>query len=214
MDQQDPFQHELDDWLEFCADEDGPTPRYFPRLFMELFLDPANSEKDRQRICKILEPIPNSAGVCRKLLQLEECWPDLSRQQIQQLILADLDNIRATVDGVDETLSRIDIQNVRFSATTEGFETVRHSPIFGQFCHRVANYFKKLVAANGDRRVRALSEAFYGVAGDLKLQDVLTAELLGVGDRFNNYFELYIAGVDYAIEKDGIVVAEWRKLME
>ncbi|PQO44355.1 hypothetical protein [Blastopirellula marina] len=64
--------------------------------------------------------------------------------------------------------------------------------------------------AGQDVRLRAISSAFYGLASNQQLEFALTADLLPIDINFDNYFEAYLIGVDYAVTADEVVVIDYR----
>lgn len=200
---------ELQDWLLFCEDEHTVDPNHFATMFMELYLAPL-TEKDKQDLALIFSHVSNSEHILEKMIRMDARAEDKTESDIIDLVNSDLKEMRQFINS-QPVLDAIDRGIAEEVKNETHFEVAVDSDLNHQFIHILSDFFVGQLA-NSDGKIRALSNAFYGLASNLHLQWVLTADLLNTDLNFNHYFELYLIGVDYAITRNGAVVMNYRKI--
>lgn len=203
-------EQEVSQWLEFCAGKGDLTPEDFSSIFMELYLEPL-TENDKDNLRLVLGMVPNSSKVLDKMFQLDEPIPAESDIEIMKFVKRDLVQMSQLIN------SRIVLNAmnspVEVTIDENSFDRTCNSNVNRQFFHEITNYFVKKMS-QCDVRIRALSNAFYGIASSTHLQWALTADLLDIDADFSNYFHLHLLGVDYAIGINEIVAINYRGKIE
>ena len=203
-------QLELNDWRDFCEGTKPYPPEHFSRLFMEMFLDPP-SERDRNNLRTVFSYVPNSSRTLEKMLRLDSRADDKSDQETTDLVIRDLREMRRIVAD-PQILACIDLGVSEIVADDTRFQQARESLLNRKFVQAIADYFiEEMFRQPHNEKIIALSGAFYGLASDLHLQYALTADLLDSDVSCDNYFELYLIGVNYALDKNGALVINYRK---
>jgi hypothetical protein len=200
-------QHDIQEWREFCEGTKLYEPEHFSRLFMELFLEPL-SDADQDALRTVFSYVPNSETALEKFLRMDTCADDKSTEEIITLVKRDLYEMRRVVHS-RSVLHAINGSAVKIVDSEARFQKACDSDLNRDFFHDLADYFVRAMAEHNGV-IRALSNAFFGIASNVHLQWALTADLLGVGESFDNYFELYLIGVDYALEPGSVVVINYR----
>jgi hypothetical protein len=203
-------QQELKNWRDFCEGTNSYPPEHFSRIFMEMFLHPP-SEKDRDDVRTVLSYVPNSFRTLDKMLRLDGRADDKSDPEITGLVIRDLKEMRRIIDN-PEILTAMDLGVSEIIVDETRFRQAFESPLNREFLQAIADYFiKEMFRQPNNEKISALNEAFYGLASDLHLQYALTADLLGSDVNCDNYFELYLIGVNYALDTNGALVINYRK---
>ncbi len=204
-------QQELDDWRDFCEGTKNFSAWHFSRIFMGIFY-PSLNEIEREHLKQVFSYVPNSSRALEKILRIDMPADDRSDQEIIDLVLSDMRQVRRITTAPD-ILAAIDLGICEVISDEEQFRRVCVSSELG------SDYIQNLCDAIGDdisrksndKKTYALHEAFYGIATDLHLQHALTADLIGSEIECDNYFELYLIGVDYVLTKNGALVINHRK---
>ncbi len=150
------------------------------------------------------------------MLRMDGRAEDRTDEQILDLVKRDLKQMRKVLDlddGLDEVIGVIEADAYSITLDEVEFDEARSSNLNGRFHHCIAGFVMRRLA-QCDKTIAALSEAFYGLAGNSQLQSALTAELMRLDIDFSNYFELYLVGVDYALCDDHTVIMNYRATME
>lgn len=188
-------------------------------MFMELYLEPL-TERDKADLRTIFSYVPGSERALEKMLRLDDCADDKHDSEIIDLVRSDLNEMRRIVNS-EPVLKVISSGEIEFMLDEARFEEVRRSDLNWQYQTAMGDYLRREKGdylrrekSGHNAKIEALREAFYGLASDLHLQKALTADLLGVDVSFDNYFELYLIGVHYALDSDRVLVMNFRKLYE
>jgi hypothetical protein len=197
----------LNDWIDFCEDRKRFDRRHFARMFMGLYVEPL-SDKDIADLRTVFRYVPNSSRVLEKMIRMDGRAEYKTDDQIVELVRRDLREKRKLIDS-QKVVDVIDSGAIALTADEHRFDEARSSDANGQFLHCLAQFFMRTLA-HREERIQMLSNAFYGLASNLQLQDALTADLLALDVCFDNYFELYLIGVDYAAAEDEVVVMNYR----
>jgi hypothetical protein len=200
-------EREIKDWRNFCEGNSPYTPDHFSSLFMELYLKPF-TKKDKDDLHSIFSLVPNATCVLEKLLRLDDPAHSKSNEEIKDLVAQDLCEMRRILKS-GELLAAIEYGVTEIILEEGRFRQACDCELNRLFYHELADFFVKEMGQH-DGRIRALSNAFYGLGNNIHLQWALTADLLHVDVNCANYFELYLIGVDYAVCEDGVVVMDYR----
>ncbi|PQO48108.1 hypothetical protein [Blastopirellula marina] len=191
----------IEQWQAFCLGKSHEPPEDFANVFREIYLEPM-SETLKEDLRRIFEPIPNSDGVLQKMLRLDQAAPSPTEEGIVRLVQADLAAMRPLVTH-EEALAAIDLP-VQVITDEDRFRQVCDSRTHSKLYHGIASYTMRQLHGQ-TLPVRALGEAFYGIAHNPRLQCALEADLVPGEVSFENYFELYFLGADYALGDGGAV---------
>lgn len=205
---------EIDQWCAFCEGRDDFDRHHFSTLFMELYLQPL-TDKDTRDLETIFQYFPTSSVMVEKMLRIGRRADDRSEGEILALVAQDLREKRAIVaaeTGNAAVLAAIDGGQYLLTQDEARLRAARESSVYSQFYYALATYFMRELARR-EQKYSALSEAFYKIASEPPLDWSLTASLLGLEPSFDHYFELYLLGVDYAIEEEAVVVMNYRAAM-
>lgn len=200
-------EQEIRDWRKFCEGGSAYTPDHFSSLFMECFLEPL-TDKDKNDLRTVLSLVPGGTRVLEKMLRLDDSASHKSNEELKELVASDLIEMRKIIHST-ELLAVIDAGVIEIISDDGGFEVACDCKANRLFIHELSEFFLKLTRGR-DARIRALSNAFYGLSNNMHLQWSLTADLLNLDVNFDNYFELYLVGVDYAVCADRVTVMDYR----
>jgi hypothetical protein len=202
-------QQELKDWRDFCEGRKPYTPMMLSNMFMGMFAEPL-SERDKNDLRTVFSYVPNSSRTLGKLLRIGEAHAeDKSDQEITNLVIRDLKEMRRIIDN-PQILAAIELGVSEIVTDESRFLQVFRAPLNVQFIDALNDYDAK-ISADQDAKINVLTNAFYGIACNLHLQSALAADLVGSDVSFDNYFELYLVGADYALETNGALVFTYRK---
>ena len=200
-------EQEIQEWRKFCEGNSAYTPDHFSSLFMECYLEPL-TEKDKNDLRTVLSLVPGGTRVLEKMLRLDDAASHKSNEEIKELVASDLIEMRQIIHST-ELLAVIDAGVIEIVSDDGGFEDACNCKANRLFVHELSAFFVKETRGH-DARIRALSNAFYGLSNNMHLQWALTADLLNLDVNFDNYFELYLVGVDYAVCADRVTVMDYR----
>ncbi|QDT18445.1 hypothetical protein [Gimesia chilikensis] len=201
---------EINDWMSFCEHKRSFELDHFSSMFMELYLE-SLTEKEKSDLETVFSYIPNKSRILDKMFRLDFRADDKTENEITNLVLQDLKEKRRIIDS-PSLIQAMDYGVNAIMSDEEKFAEYAGCELNCLFYHDMANYFVQHLSKN-DVKFRALSNAFYGLASNAHLQWALTCDLLNLDLSFDNYFELYLIGVDYAISEKGIYVINYRELM-
>lgn len=194
------------EWHEFCDGNASHAPEDFSTLFMEIYLEPKTKE-DEDYLKAIFRPIPNSSSALDKLIRLYEPAPFQTEVEISEAVKRDINAMRPLItshDVLKAMESRIEI-----TLDENDFHKKSDSQINLKLIHAIADYSMKQIV-DQSKPIQALSKAFFGIAHNLHLQCALTADLVPGMISFENYFELYYIGVDYALGANEVTAINYR----
>jgi hypothetical protein len=123
-------------------------------------------------------------------------------------IQRDLDEKRKLLDSSAEShdvLKVIDERRYEFTHDYDMLQTIQgssdnHSALYDAVCDFVVEQ------CDGDPRMYALHEALYHIATNHFVADGIIAPLLKTDINLGHYFEVYLRGGDYVLDRDRIVV--------
>jgi hypothetical protein len=193
---------ELKDWCDFC---EGRTPHehgMFSSIFMEMFSEPLR-EADRNDLRKVFSYVPNSSRALEKMLRMDARADDKSEREIVDLVLRDVQEKRRIIDD-PQFLAAMDKGVREIVVDASRFQEVAQEALNADFIQAVCDHVNEIGPHN--RILSELGNAFYYLAHDLHLQHALAADLINADINFDNYFELYMIGVDYALDSTGVLV--------
>jgi hypothetical protein len=200
----------IQDWREFCEGTTKFPPDHFSSLFMDLYQAPL-TEAEKHDLQVIFSFVPNSSKTLEKMLRMDERSPDRTDGEIIEHVRKDASEIRRIITSAP-ILSVIDSGVIELTSDEDRFTQTYDRDMNRQFYWHLADYFSKEVRQNGPM-MKALSNAFHGLASSLHLECALTASLLADCINLDNYFELYLIGVDYCLASDGILAMNYRAVM-
>jgi hypothetical protein len=180
----------------------------FSNMFMGMFVEPL-SERDRNDLRTVFSYIPNSSRTLGKMLRIGTRAEEKSDQEVTDLVIRDLKEMRRIIDK-PQILSAMDLGVSEIVGDETRFRQAFEAPLNVQFVDALMDYHGQIMSDQNEK-IGAMSDAFYGIAYNLHLQLALTADLLGVDVSFDNYFELYLIGADYALDTIGALVITYRK---
>lgn len=197
---------ELQDWRDFC---EGRKPNFeSENMFMELFSQPL-TKADRDDLRTIFSYVPNSSRALKKMFRMDSHADDKTEAQIVKLVHRDLKEKRRIIKD-PEVLAAMDL-GVREIVAPSRFDEVFQASLNGQFIHDVCDY--EIEPFGNANIAYALVGTFYYLANNLHLQTALKADLFNAEVSFDNYFELYLIAVNYAVDPTGVLVVNHRASM-
>lgn len=202
-------QQEVRSWIDFCEGKSLLSSEQFSGLFMELYSAPL-TDKDKDDLRSIFGAVPNSAEALDRMFRLDALAVSKSEDEIIDLVRRDLLEMRQLVTSpilLDAMNAPIEITLVQ-----DAFQQVCDCEMNRLFFHEMATRFVEEMARHHSR-IRGLSNAFYGLASNVHLQWALTADLLDIEANFDNYFELYLVGIDYAVGNNHVLAMNYRARM-
>lgn len=197
-------EQELKDWCDFCEGRKPYTPFMLSNIFMGMFVE--LNERDINNLRTMFSYVPNSSRTLEKLLRIgrRNRVDNRSEKHITDLVIRDLTEMRRIIDD-PEILASVDMGVSEIVSDETQFRQVFQAPLNVDFIDALADYFIE-VRPDDDKKISVLANAFYGIASNLHLQFALTASLLDIEISCDNYFELYLMGVDYALDTNGVLV--------
>jgi hypothetical protein len=194
----------LRDWCAFCEGSRKFSSDHFSTILMGVFLDGLTPEVDRflREFTKCFPPplYKNLVRICSTTVPDRDVLPWIRR---------DLDEKRKLFDSSAESrkvLKVIDKRRFAFTHDHEVLQEVRVSSANHSVLYDTIGDFV-IEKCDGDARLLALQEALYkGVATDYFVADSIMAPLLKTDIELGHYFEIYLRGGEYALDKDRIVV--------
>ena len=193
-------------WQAFCLGTLDKPPEDFSSVFREVYLEPMTDEV-KAKMRQIFQPIPNGSAALEKMLRLDEAAPCPTDAEIIRLVKADLSAMRP-LGMPDAVLAAFDLP-VQVTTDEDQFREVCHCRTNSAFYHAITDYSVRQLIGQS-RPVKVLCEAFYGVAHNPRLQCALQVDLVPGEISFENYFELYFLGADYALGATGAVAMNYR----
>jgi hypothetical protein len=197
---------ELKDWCDFCEGTLPYESGMFHGMFMEMFSE-SLSEADRNDLRKVFSYVPNSSRALEKMFRMDDRADDRTEQEIVDLVLRDLQEKGRVIDD-PELLGAMDKGVREIVVDDSRFQEVRQEALNAEFIHAVCDRVNNASPQNWI--IYELSEAFYYLAHDLHLQHALEADLVNADINFDNYFDLYMIGVNYALDTTGVFVINHR----
>lgn len=217
---------EISDWIDWCEGRKHFERQHFSRIFMELYIEPLTVQ-DKDDLRTIFKYIPNSSGVLQKMLRIGVRGEDKTNEQIIEIVKKDLHEKRKIIDqwtqeennqeylfAMQQVLKAIDASVIKITIDEDYFLNVSNGNANSQFYHPLACLLMPIIP-KCDEKTRAIINAFDGISPITQLQDALTVDLLGLDVNFDNYFELFLLGVDYALRNsEEFVVINHRAAMD
>lgn len=220
---------EIRDWKDYCEGRKDFDIYHFSNLFADVLHEPL-SQQDVDALHTIFGYIPDASRAMQKMIRLSGSAPDRTDDEIAALVQADISEKRKVVAKVINDLSRLgdDFNSllasakelhlalgnpqIRFCDDADTFNEAREGAHQSTYEYCTASLFSGRKGV--DNKVQAMQEAFYGIASDTALQESLSSNLrpVGIDINFDNYFELYLIGVEYAVLTSSILVINFRKL--
>jgi len=200
-------QQEIKDWVDFCEGKRVFDRDHFSGIFIELFAQPLTQD-EIDGLHTVFKYVPHSRQTLHKLMRMNDRAEDKTAEEIVDIVRRDLHEKARVVDS-QVLIDAINCHTIALTVDEERFEKARTGKLNAHFSHCLANLFIQHLS-RCDEKIRVLWNAFYGLANNLHLQFALTANLLGCDVSFDNYFELYLIGVDYALGDDCIIVMNYR----
>lgn len=197
---------ELKNWCDFCEGKKRFEHGTFSSMFMEMFSE-SLSDSDRKNLRKVFSYVPNSSRVLKKMLRMDDRAEDKTEQEIVDLVVRDLQEKRRFIDdpqllaAMDKGVREIVVDDSRFREVFEASLNV-------DYLHSVCDHVNEI---SPDSWITyELGNAFYYLAHNLHLQHALEADLINSDINFDNYFELYLVAVEYALDSSGVFVINHR----
>lgn len=182
---------------------------------MELFLDEANEECEKEDLRKVLSYVPASSVVLARMLQLADCAADKTDDEILELVTKDLAQKRRIIERVSvhaDILELIDHGKTVLTTDKVMYREAATSELDARFDICVADFCIARIQSSG-KIIRTICDAFYGIASNQNVQWALTSELIDLGVDLGIYFDLYRIGVDYSLDDSRIVIMNHREAM-
>jgi hypothetical protein len=197
----------LRDWCAFCEGSREFSSDHFSTILMGVFLGGRTPE-----VIRFLQEFTKSfpSSLYDNLVRI--CGDPAPDRDVLPWVQRDLDEKRKLLDSLAEArdvLKVIDERRFAFTSDRDMLHEIRVSSDNHLVLYETVGDFVT-EQCDGDPRLYALHEALYHIATDYFVAHSIMAPLLETDVNLAHFFEVYLRGGDYVVDRDRIVICTYQ----